>query len=100
VTQPLTKKQTLWKSRLEAARSSGLSLAQYAEQNHLPLKQLYAWRSRFKHMNVPSNSPHCAFVRVDHKAAARTLIEVNLSNGIQLRLNELTTDLLRILQSV
>jgi transposase-like protein len=97
--QPVTKKQRLWQSRLEAAYASGLSLSEYAQQHKLPLKQLYAWRSRFKRMAEHGDAGSNAFVRIDTKTAARTFIEIHLPNGVQLHVNELTADLLRMLQS-
>jgi hypothetical protein len=99
MTKPATKKQKLWQSRLEAAHASGLSLSQYAQQNNLPLKQLYAWQSRLKQMRGESATSPCAFVRVDAKPVAHTFVEINLPNGVQLRLSELTTPVLRMLMS-
>ena len=99
--KPLTKKQKLWRTRLEAARASGLSLSQFAQQNHLPLKQLYAWQSRFKQMSDGSeDAAPGTFVRVNTKPVALAFVEVNLPNGVQLRLSELTVDLLKTLQSL
>jgi hypothetical protein len=97
--QPVTEKQRLWQARLEAAHTSGLTLSEYARQHKLPLKQLYAWRFRLKHRPAPAEAAHHAFVRVDTKITARSPVEIHLPNGVQLRVSELTADLLRMLQS-
>lgn len=100
MTHPPTEKQKLWQSHLDAAHASGLSLSKYARQHDLPPKQLYAWSFRLKRMSTPAIPAHQAFVRVDATPRARTPVEVNLPNGIQLRMTELTADLLRMLQAL
>jgi len=101
---PLTRKQSLWLSRIQAAQASGLSLAQYAEQHNLPLKQIYAWRATFKKMGIAdfSQNPAPAFVRIDTKADAILDIKIRilLPNGVQLSVNELHLDHLRMLNSL
>lgn len=101
---PLTKKQSLWLSRIQAAQASGLGLAQYAEQHNLPLKQFYAWRATFKKLGIDdfSQAPAPAFVRIETTADAirDATIRILLPNGVQLSVNELRLDHLRMLNSL
>ncbi len=101
---PLTRKQSLWLSRIQAAQASGLSLAQYAEQHNLPLKQFYAWRATFKKMGLDgfSQNPAPAFVRVETIADGilDAKIRILLPKGVQLSVHELRLDHLRILNSL
>ena len=44
----LTAKQQYWSEQLNKANSSGLSLAQYAKEQNIPIQKLYQWRSTLK----------------------------------------------------
>ena len=44
----LTAKQQYWSEHLDKANSSGLSLAQYAKEQNIPIQKLYQWRSTLK----------------------------------------------------
>ena len=57
--------KSFWADHVKAAKISGLSLAQYARDHAVPLKQLYAWRSKFKvegTLSVPSSPSNDAVV--------------------------------------
>jgi transposase-like protein len=43
-----TDKQQYWLEHIEAAKSSGLSIAQYAKQHDIKAQKLYQWRSVIK----------------------------------------------------
>lgn len=44
----LTEKQQYWSKQLDKANNSGLSLAQYAKEQNIPIQKLYQWRSTLK----------------------------------------------------
>ena len=70
--------KSFWADHVKAANSSGLSLAQYARDHAVPLKQLYAWRSKFKvegTLSVPSSPSNVAVV-------ARRFVAVRLARPL------------------
>ena len=98
--------KSFWVDHVKAARSSGLSLAQYARDHGVPLKPLYAWRSKFKVSGLPaapsgtSNAPVVArrfvAVRVARPLpvepvciAAAARCRLVLAPGMSLELSEL-----------
>ena len=70
--------KSFWADHVKAAKISGLSLAQYARDHAVPLKQLYAWRSKFKvesTLSVPSSPSNVA-------VAARRFVAVRLARPL------------------
>ena len=70
--------KSFWADHVKAANISGLSLAQYARDHAVPLKQLYAWRSKFKvegTLSVPSSPSNVAVV-------ARRFVAVRLARPL------------------
>ena len=58
-----TVKQQFWLDHIEAADSSGLSIAQYAKQHDIKAQKLYHWRSVIKSRST-SVSTKDTFTRV------------------------------------
>lgn len=52
----LTQKQQFWKTHLDAAARSGLSIADYAKANQLRPQTLYQWRSTLKGRSVTAST--------------------------------------------
>lgn len=100
MTQHLTKKQSLWQSRLAAAEQSGVALADFAKQHALPIKQLYAWRSRLKQLNAQPLDADRPFVRVTSKTEPAPHVRVTLPNGVSLTFNTFDLDTLQMLRAL
>jgi len=57
-------KQQFWSDTLASAESSGLSLADFARQNHLDTQDLYRWRNKLKHYQQRTEQVETKFFKV------------------------------------
>jgi hypothetical protein len=85
----------LWRDRVRRQAVSGLAIAQFCGQEGLRPKSFYAWKRRFRLMDLadhrPASPAPSAFlpvtVRVVGRAPDEPLpIEADLPNGIRLRI--------------
>jgi hypothetical protein len=85
----------LWRDRVRRQAVSGLTIAQFCAQKHLPPSSFYGWKRRLELIDVADNRPALpapsAFVPVtvrvvEHGAAEPPPIEAELPNGIRLRI--------------
>ena len=60
----LTSKQQFWSDTLASAKSSGLSLADFARQNHLDAQDLYRWRNKLKQYQQRTEQVETRFSKV------------------------------------
>ena len=58
-----TEKQQYWLEHIKAAKSSGLSIAQYAKQHDIKAQNLYQWRNKFSNRSSTASSQD-SFTRV------------------------------------
>jgi hypothetical protein len=92
---PDTKLHALWRDRIRRQQASGLTIAQFCDQERLARSKFHAWKRRFRLMDPPVQCPTLptpsAFlpvtVRLLERSADEPLpIEADLPNGIRLRI--------------
>ena len=79
--------RSFWADHVRAANSCELSLAQYARDHAVPLKQLYAWRSKFKvegTLSVPSKLHQRFFVFKNSVSARIKAVSPQISPNARL----------------
>lgn len=87
--KPLSPKLQIWLDHIKAAESSGQSLAQYAKNNNLALKNLYNARSTLRKRGYLDTKDAPAFVRAQFDSRRTDVISSQLrvsilfENGIQ-----------------
>ncbi len=97
---PLTDKQRLYQSHLEAAEERGQSIAAYAREHGISVAALYGERRRQRATEV-RHAP--SFVRVQEPRAEATpmaLLQVRLPNGVSVALPTDQMPLADILQTL
>ena len=84
----LTAKQQYWSEQLQRAEESGVSLANYARANNVPVQKLYQWRSTLRKQTITSVTTETQFAQVVHSSLQTHLLTVSFC-GAQLSFNTL-----------
>jgi hypothetical protein len=93
---------TVWRDRIRRQQSSGMTIAQFCDQEHVARSKFHAWKRRFRLMEPQHRSEQApalpAFlpvtVRVLEKPDGQPLpIEADLPNGVRLRIPTTNTQL-------
>lgn len=78
--------ESVWRSRLEAQRESGLSVAAWSKREGVSAWSVYAWRKRLS--ASPTNSTSMELIRVPmSEMAAGPMLEMQTPSGYVLRLS-------------
>lgn len=77
----LTENQLKWKVHLDAASSSGQTLADYARSQDLDLKKLYSYSRAIQQRQKPTAKTK--FVRVQPVAVSTPNVRIDFSNGVR-----------------
>ena len=102
----LNEKQQFWLDHIKTALSSGISMNAYAKQHDLDIKSLYSWKSQFVKKGIISAPKQSAFTKVKNVQLPKQAptnqypYSAKLPNGIELRLEALTTSTLQLLSSL
>ena len=87
-----SRKEELWRARLQRFQISGLSVTQFCERERVSQPSFYQWRKRLAgSVAVPSPSP---FVPV--RLTQVTAVAINLPNGTQILVPPGSSDDLRV----
>ena len=84
----LTERQRTWLKHIEAAASSGGTLAAYATANGLEVKQLYQWKTALRRRGLLPDKRRSAFVMVATPTAlvSPTSCSITLPNGVRVQI--------------
>jgi len=101
--QPLTTKQQYWLDHISQARSAGMSLSSYAEQENLSLKALYNYQTILRRKGLIEQDSR--FIRLSPNQAStppagNTLVRITLLNGVCVDMPVNESDLASLLRQV
>jgi transposase-like protein len=87
MSKAITSAREKWQRIIQQQRASGLSVAAYCRQNHVPASSLFAWKRRLRAGGV---SPAPAFVEAVvrtpvHPPSSSDMMEIRLRGGRRVR---------------
>ena len=75
--------RSYWVGHVTAAKSSGLSLAQYARDHGVSLRLLYGWRTKFKVQSSPEAPSGASKVHLDSQRFVSVRVASALPNNLE-----------------
>lgn len=86
------KRESLWRSRLQRFKSSGLTVTRFCEIERVSMPSFYQWRKRLGISAVKTPLPKFIPVRIAQSSA----IEIHLPNGARISVPPGEVDSLRV----
>lgn len=102
----LTEKQQHQLEHVKSAMASGLTFIDYAKKNNLDVKALYNWKCALiskKHLPGKTKKPFAKVATAPEKplaATPRQVVTAFLPNGIELRFDAFTKDMLTLFKAL